>query len=109
MPRTLKFYGASDDLFEIEGTKRGEPDEIGCYASKGVFVKVANEHAGCFVAAQYGTDGIANVPAWMIGVQPLEEGIPIPDWSLRIGTADNGYSTLLTMEVPDDVQVSEVA
>jgi len=33
MPRDLTFYGASDDLFEIEGTKGDEPDEIGAYDS----------------------------------------------------------------------------
>jgi hypothetical protein len=27
MQRVLKFYGASDDLFEIEGTTGDEPDE----------------------------------------------------------------------------------
>lgn len=34
--RNLAFYGASDDLCEIEGTGKGEPDEVGCFMEKAI-------------------------------------------------------------------------
>jgi len=109
MSRTLQFYGASDDLFEIEGTRAGEPDEIGCF-ERIAAVKVANDHAGLFVAALYNPpkrpDGLPG--CWTIGICPLEEDVPLPDWPMRWELASNGYSTKLTLEAPDDVRVSEV-
>lgn len=39
--RTLRFYGASDDRFEIEGSLPGEPDEIGCF-DKSCVVKICS-------------------------------------------------------------------
>lgn len=100
MTKKLKFYGASDDLFEIEGTSLGEPDEIGCY-SRTPIVKVCNDLAGLQVIAHY-------VGVWSIGIAPLDEDIPLPGWPMEWRLSGLGYSTELTLEVPDDVRVSEV-
>lgn len=102
--KTLKFYGHSDDCFEIDGTGKGEPDEIGCF-DKGVAVKVANDHAGLLVVGHYAPKA-TEVGTWMIGISLLDEGIKLPDWPIRFGTYSNEYSPLLEIDVPDDVRVS---
>ncbi|WP_454917347.1 hypothetical protein [Xanthobacter sediminis] len=106
--RTLKFYGSSDDLFEIDGTGRGEPDEIGCF--QGIpAVKVANEHTGLIVVAVYAAhDSMPpGMPGcWTIGLCPIDEDIPLPHWDMRWSA--KGYSTLLEVDVPDDVIVSMI-
>jgi hypothetical protein len=105
--RTLQFYGASDDLFEIEGTIPGEPDEIDCWlGNKGVnaAVEIRDENGhGLRVTAMYA----AFEAVWNIGVEPLDEDVPIPDWPMKISLSDRGYSTLLAMEVPDTVVVTQ--
>lgn len=98
--RTLKFYGCSDDLFEIEGTKRGEPDEIGEGA-----VEVVYGDAGVRVWAIYAHGETAT---WMIGIEPLDEDIPIPDWPIRMSLGGRGYSAEIAMDVPDGATVRQV-
>lgn len=102
--RTLKFYGCSDDLFEIEGTKAGEPDEIGCF-EKPAAVNVVYGEAGVRVWAVYAR---GETGTWMIGIEPLDEDIPVPDWPIRMGLSDGGYSTEIAMDVPDGATVSQV-
>lgn len=106
MSRTLKFYGASDDLFEVEGTIGGEPDEIGCYDETAA-VKVANEHGGLFVVAHYAPKNLA--ACWSIGLMQLDEDVPLPNWPMKWSTGGRGYSVLLEIEVPDSAVVSAVA
>ena len=74
MSRTLKFYGASDDLFEIEGTKGDEPDEVGSYNSAPV-VSIRSNEGEMLVIGQYSVGGTA---CWMVGVAPFEEDVPTP-------------------------------
>lgn len=103
--KTLKFSGASDDLFEIEGTGRGEPDEIGADQHDMAAVKVANDHGGLIVLAVY-APSVVGVGCWSIGISPIDEDVAIPAWPVRISAAGNGYSTMLELDVPDDVRVS---
>ena len=108
--RTLKFYGASDDLFEVEGTKAGEPDEIGSFNSI-TAVKIANDHAGLIVVGVYAAhdDMPKGMPGcWTIGICPLDEDIPLPDWQMKWSLSDLGYSPLLAIETPDDARVSQI-
>ena len=103
MPRTLKFYGASDDLFEVEGTKRGEPDEIGAFDCA-VSVEVSSDlHTGLIVTGLYSP---ADNGCWMIGISQLDEDVPLPEWAQHFRVGARGYSAELTLEVPDDVSVS---
>tara|TARA_Y100000034_G_scaffold136880_1_gene216641 strand:- start:2104 stop:2331 length:228 start_codon:yes stop_codon:yes gene_type:complete len=74
MSRALKFYGASDDLFEIEGTTGDEPDEVGCYDS---FCGVTIE-ANDGVLNVVGYYGPFNTACWMIGIMPVDEDIAMP-------------------------------
>lgn len=101
--RTLKFYGASDDLFEIEGGRRGEPDEI----DPSQCVKVTNDHGGLVVSAHY-APGVA--ACWAIGVSQVDEDEPLPDWPMRFRTGEpaSGYSVVLEIDVPDSVEMSIV-
>ncbi len=101
MPRTLKFYGASDDLFECEGTIGGEPDEIATV--DGAVVIEAMGGVGLQVTARY--DGAHENGVWAIGITPLDEDIPLPCWPMEWKLGGRGYSTELTITVPDDAVV----
>jgi hypothetical protein len=104
MSRRLKFYGASDDLFEIEGTFRNEPGEIGCFDSPAV-VKVWSPSEGeLAVVAMYAPAGVA--ACWSIGIMPVDDDIPIPSW--QMDWSADGYTTELALTVPDDAVVSEM-
>ena len=96
--RVLKFYGASDDLFEIEGTRGEEPDE----RDEGTVEVKDSEGNGLHVHCVYGVTGTA---CWMVGVAPIDEDIPIPDWPMKFTLGGRGYSAMLTLEAPDDAVV----
>jgi len=100
--RTLKFYGASDDLFYIEGTTKDEPDEIGCF-EKVVTVWVGNEDEGLFVTGMYAPNNSS--ACWMVGISQFDEDMPLPDWKMSWDV--DGYSVELTIEVPDDIAVAD--
>ena len=62
MTRTLKFYGCSDDLFEIEGTARGrsgEPDEVPVGLDDLAIARIEAPGFAMLVIAQYGCNGQA--------------------------------------------------
>ena len=95
--RTLKFYGASDDLCEIEGTVTGEPNEFGpgrfrhgsnaalsALADRALHVRAGGgrDSAGIIVTWLYTAAG-----TWSIGVasfNPKMAGTP-PDWADAMG------------------------
>lgn len=104
MTRVLKFYGASDDLFEIEGTTKGEPEEIGCYDRPGAVKVYDRQGNGLIVTGLYIDPGV-----WSIGIAPMEENQPLPGWPHSYGPSARGYSALLTIDAPDDAIVVEVA
>lgn len=120
--RTVKIYGASDDNFEIETDHReGEPDEIGCYNRPAAVKITANGEMGGGVDGLivFGYQGIG--PGWGIGIAPLDnpayrgvgdvrdEGLPLPGWWIKSFTlAENTYSTMLTLEVPDDAKIEQI-
>lgn len=107
--RTLKFYGCSDDLIEIEGTTGNEPDET--TGDPGIFkvswTNAIGEAEGLYVQVQYSPENVG--VCWMVGVMPLDEDIPFPDWKMDWRTYSNGYSTELELSVPDGVIVEQVA
>lgn len=103
MSRTLKFYGASDDLLEIDGTRGEEPDEIGAYDGPRT-VKVYDRFGNCLlVTALYSP---ASNGCWMIGISQADEDQPLPTWPMT--WAATGYTTTLTIEVPDDAVVAVI-
>lgn len=113
--RTIKIYGASDDLFEVETDHRdGEPDEIGC-SHQLAAVKIAAGEDAIIVHGRYNaTPGCA---AWMIGISQVDEEIPLPAWPMTWGVTGAGtgyprhkvgYSVLLTIEAPDNAEITEI-
>ena len=108
--RNLKFYGASDDLFEIEGTfgGSGEADEVNvCRDGRGMVEVRTNDGTAMRVTAAYCFCRESGA-AWNIGVEQVDEGVPIPDWPMRWSTHERGYSVLLEMDAPGDAYVSQV-
>lgn len=104
MARHLIFYGASDDLFEIEGSKAGEPDEIDPSSA----VKIMAGDIGLIVVATYAPANA--VGCWAIGICQIEEDQPLPDWPMKFttGAPSLGYSVVLTIEAPDDAVMTEL-
>lgn len=98
MSKILKFYGASDDLFEVEGAIR---EEIGCFDKPGVY-HLKSAEGEILVVAHY---GIGNAAAWSVGLCQVDEGVPVPAWPVTYSMHESGYSVLLTMEVPDDTHL----
>jgi len=94
--KELRFYGASDDLFECEGAIR---EEIGCFDSVGLYHLKSSE-GELLVVAQYLESGL-----WSIGISPVDEGVAVPPWPCAYSIYEHGYSTLLTMQVPDDTEL----
>jgi len=99
--RILKFYGVSDDLFEIEGTVGDEPDE----RNSGTVELIDENGDGLRVYCDY---AVTNNACWVVGIAPLDEDIPLPEWPMSFKLGGRGYSTELTMEVPDSVIVTNV-
>jgi len=103
--RELTFYGASDDLFEIEGTRGDEPDEVGCYDEPAV-AKIHSSEGELCIVGMYAPGNAA--ACWSIGLMPTDEDVPIPDWKMSWKNGDRGYTAELTIHVPDDAVVSMV-
>jgi len=94
--KELRFYGASDDLFECEGAIR---EEVGCFNSVGVYHLKSSE-GELLVTGYYLDSGL-----WTIGISPANEGISIPSWPYSYSIYEHGYSALLTLQVPDDTEL----
>lgn len=103
--KKLYFYGASDDLFEFD-QEDGTGLEIDCYGTVAIF-KVTDGVDGLFVAGLYAPKQI-DAPVWSVGIAPLGEDVPLPEWPITCRTAESGYSTALMIEAPDSVVVEEV-
>jgi hypothetical protein len=71
--KKLKFYGVSDDLFEMDGDIS---EEISCYNSGAAYhLKAADGEM--IVFGHYAPSPIPGA-TWVIGVTLVEEGIPPP-------------------------------
>jgi hypothetical protein len=99
---TLRFEGASDDTF---GWQQDEYDN--CASGRPIVWEVRTpDGAGLHVWGIYGADAPVRIACWTVGVQQLNEDVPMPDWPVRLETATNGYSPVLVIEVPsEDVAV----
>ena len=104
--KTIKIYGASDDLIEVEGSCKGcdEYNAGGTGPLMGV-IHLTTEENAVHVHCIY--DG-----AWSFGVSPQDvEG---DDWSVmpwpmrRKYGIPVQYSETLEIDVPDDCEVSYV-
>lgn len=102
--KKLIFYGASDDLAEVEGDHDGEYYIIG---GRGTFRLEGHGATGVRVHLVYEDSG-----CWSVGVSPLGEDTPVPDsWTFTVQPRgiEGGYprySAVLTAGVDDDVVVT---
>lgn len=95
--KTVKFYGSSDDLVEVEGTAPG-CDEFNVGGAE-----YANFHiAGLAIRVEYAGNG-----CWSILVGQIDEDTPVT--AKNITLVADGYTMVLDMEVPDDAYVSKVS
>ena len=93
MTKELKFYGASDDLFECEGAIR---EEIGCYNRPGIY-HLKSAEGEMQVVGYYLDSGM-----WCIGVSQVGEDIPLPAWPVAYTMHERGYSAQMVITVPND-------
>ncbi|MFA9597701.1 hypothetical protein [Citrobacter telavivensis] len=91
--KELHFYGASDDLFECEGAIR---EEIGCLNKPGIYHLKSGE-GEMQVVGYYLDSGL-----WSVGISQIAEDVPLPAWPVQYQVHESGYSSLLTIQVPDD-------
>lgn len=91
--KTAKFYGASDDLIEVEGIRGA--DEFNVY---GDGPHMARFNLGGMMRIHAIYDG-----CWSFAVGMVDEEIPLPDWPVRL--TSEGYSMVLEIDVPDTVKV----
>lgn len=96
--KIYRFYGYSDDNLEISGAERQEKPASGCVAS--VILRSPTE-GSLIVTGVYAPNDIADT--WCIGVSPIKEGTPIPDWKISFALHRKGHSAEMTVECPDDV------
>ncbi|MCP4573282.1 MAG: hypothetical protein GY838_13085 [bacterium] len=94
----VQFYGHSDDCFEIEGavSDEGEP---------GVFQIKDPAGQRINLVASYGQHDSG---MWMLGLQVADDDDLMPDWEMRWGTADNKYSPLLELNLPEGTTITRV-
>lgn len=90
MTKKLEFYGHSDDVFVAGG------DEF--YSSE---VLVTSSVGDLIVSAYY-----LDNACWAIGIAPADEDKEMPSWPISYRQSKYGYSTVLTIEAPDDAKVT---
>lgn len=95
--KTLTIYGSSDDLIEMDGIRGAtefcicsDDDIIGSFQVGGkIRIHAIYDNNGC----------------WCFAIGKVDEGVPLPDWPIRITNAKNDYSTYVEIDVPDDVSL----
>lgn len=104
--KTLECRGSSDDTFGVyfrgnDGRSRGEDHDDCANFTVRSFTVDAGADGRVIVIGVYGKcpDG-----TWAIGLSPVEEGDPWPSWAQPKWSVD-GYTPVMTMEVPDHTTV----
>lgn len=91
----LHFSGHSDDTVELVDDENGL-EEFDCW-NKPFFAKVIDKEGnGLSVCGMY--KGI-----WLFGIGQIAEDKELPDWPVSYTMAENGYSVVLTLDVPEGV------
>lgn len=103
----LRFEGCSDDTF---GEYAHFQDDYDCCANGSAIawrLWSPGEGVGLHVVGQYaGREWPGSMAAvWLIGFQPLDEDLALPDWSFQFEQSDRPYSQSLLMEAPADVEL----
>lgn len=97
---TVSFFGASDDLFVVDGDYT---DEI-CDTKGGpMSYRIETPDGEGLVVV--GTYAPSDGAVWAIGICQLDEDRPLPPWTMRWTTYHSGYSIELELELPDDAVI----
>ena len=108
--KTVKFYGSSDDLIEVEGIAGA--DEFNAMNDGPVMATFVISA----VYAQFGILPLLRVYAIYDGCWTFAAGLfnehdehqPCPTWPIRTSKSDeNEYSMCLQIDVPDDASVKQ--
>lgn len=111
----LKFQGHSDDTFGEYGHFNDDHDN--CANGSPIVFKVevpeANlepdaQREGLFVWGLYGpVKAPKSTPGcWVIGLQQLDEDVPLPSWPMRWEISERGYSPVLILDAPEGVTLT---
>lgn len=96
--RTLVWTGHSDDIVSLSEWQAGKQKPIDEYDEKRTFLVRDQNGNGLKVFTKY--DG-----CWGFGINLLDEDKELPNWPIRFGSWENGYSIELQIEVPAGVTV----
>ena len=99
MPKKLHFSGSSDDLVVLVDDQHGS-DEYDAWGKPFDARIIDNNRNGLAVHGRYDGSGV-----WMFGISQLNEARELPPWPISFTQAENMYSVVLTVEVPDDATV----
>lgn len=97
----ITFYGASDDVIEVEGCEGA--DEFNSYERNSMWHgDLVTADAAIRIHVFY--DG-----CWHVSVGQADEAIPLPDWPIKISQHRSlPYSALLEIDAPDSTRLTNV-
>jgi hypothetical protein len=101
--KPLQFFGCSDDTFGEYGRTSLTHDN--CASGKPIRFLVQNGTDRLIVVGQYKD---APGASWTVGVDMVDEDVPLPPWPIRIraGKGDEcGYSPTLEIDAPEGAEV----
>lgn len=106
MTKQLRFEGCSDDTFGEYGVTKIDDDNAS--SGRPIVFRVRAEGEGFYVYGFYDPKGVpeSSPACWIIGIQQLDEDRIIPRWPMRFEGI--GYSPVLFIDAPDDVEVELV-
>ena len=94
--KKMIIYGSSDDCRIIGGDfSEEEYSDVAKVTDK--------DGKGLYIIWSY-SEKVRN-GCWCIGIQQLDEDVPIPDWArdVKVTMAKRGYSVVYELNVPDDI------
>lgn len=98
--KALRFFGCNDDSFCVD-TPGETPLEVYCESMVGVAVIDSPSEGKLNVTAVYNP---ADNGCWSIGIAPNGPFGEMPEWP--ISYRQSRHTPVLTIEVPDDAEVS---
>lgn len=99
--KKLHFSGHSDDVvILVDDANSSEEYEVW---DKAFTASITDRKGQSLVV--YGKYGIGGAGIWMFGICQFDCDRDIPNWPVSFETAENGYSVVLTIEVPDNVKI----
>ena len=96
--KTLRIYGASDDLIETEGLPGCDEFNVIQDGPHIATLQVYSTGAGCGFSIHAIYDG-----CWSFAIGQTSEDDEIPDWPVRLSWA--GYTQTIEIDCPDDAEM----